>query len=178
MKLNKIMLATVVALGLSSVANAAGTAGNGVINFSGDIVTAPCTIDSETLEVSMGMVSSNALADGGYGPTSPIDITLQDCDITDQTGVKVTFTGTAAGTSSNTLAIGGQASGAGIQILSGETPVILNTPTANISLNAGNNLLRFNARMVGLMTNDETPVGQNIVPGDFNAVANFSMAYQ
>lgn len=43
MKLNKIMLATVLAFGVSSLANAADQ-GHGKVTFTGSIIDAPCSL--------------------------------------------------------------------------------------------------------------------------------------
>jgi type 1 fimbria pilin len=49
--------------------------------------------------------------------------------------------------------------------------VKLGVPTAPQPISAGDNTLQFGAYVQGVATGD-------IVPGDFSAVANFTLAYQ
>lgn len=62
MKLNKIMLAAVMAFGVSSLAHAADQ-GHGKVTFSGSIIDAPCSIAPESLDqtVELGAISNVAL---------------------------------------------------------------------------------------------------------------------
>ncbi len=82
MKLNKIVLATVMTMGLgmASVANAADE-GQGKITFTGSIVDAPCSITAGSADqtIPLGAISNIALAaNGGTGVSAaqPFSIEL------------------------------------------------------------------------------------------------------
>ena len=82
MKLNKIVLATVMTMGLgmASVANAADQ-GQGKITFTGSIVDAPCSITAGSADqtIPLGAISNIALAaNGGTGVSAaqPFSIEL------------------------------------------------------------------------------------------------------
>lgn len=173
MKLNKIMLATVVAFGISSVAHAANQ-GTGTVRFEGSIIDAPCSISADTINqtVQLGQVSSAALAKGGQSTPVSFDIKLENCDINTKKSVRTTFNGAVSGVNSDLLGITGTAQGAGVAISYGGTPVKLNTFTQAQNLNEGNNILQFAAYLQG--ESDDAV----ITPGNFYAVANFALDYQ
>ncbi|HHQ6577285.1 TPA: fimbrial protein [Serratia fonticola] len=172
MKLNKIMMATVVAFGISSAANAANQ-GSGTVKFEGSIIDAPCSISADTMNqtVSLGQISKVALANGGQSTPVSFDITLENCDISTKQSVQTTFNGAASANNADLLGIAGTAQGAGVAISQGGMPVKLNTPTSAQNLNDGTNTLQFAAYLKG-----ETATAV-ITPGDFYAVANFALAY-
>ena len=60
MKLNKLMLATVIAFASASVAHAASNQGSGKVTFTGEIIDAPCSVAPESVDqtVPMGQISS------------------------------------------------------------------------------------------------------------------------
>ena len=81
MKLNKIMLAAVMAFGVSTVANAAvKDQGHGKVTFSGSIIDAPCSIAPESLDqtVELGAISNVALKSGGKSTPRNFQIKLED----------------------------------------------------------------------------------------------------
>ncbi|MGV8576906.1 fimbrial protein, partial [Pseudomonas aeruginosa] len=72
------------------------------------------------------------------------------------------------------LALSGDAKGAGIAITdSAGKPIKLGTATTAQSLGNGNNTLSFSAYLQG-----STASGATIVPGEFQSVADFTLAYQ
>lgn len=176
MKLNKLMLATVIAFSTASVAQAASNQGSGTVTFTGDIIDAPCSVAPESVDqtIEMGQISSRVLANQGKSSSQPFKIQLKDCDIATQKTVKVAFTGTAADGNSDLLGLAGSASGAGIQLINGAgQKVDLNGASSDaVTLLAGDNTLQFAAYLQG-----STASGA-VEPGDFTSVANFTLAYQ
>lgn len=175
MKLNKLMMAVAFALGSVSVAHAADE-GHGSVSFAGAVIDAPCTISPDTIDqvVELGQVSNVALqADGGTGSSKPqnFEIRLEGCTLTTANTVTTTFTGAAG--KGNRLGVTGDAKGASIVITDGGgNPVELGKPVAAQQIQDGNNTLQFAAYMQGDGMADE------IVPGDFKGVVDFSLAYQ
>ncbi|EPL3976031.1 fimbrial protein [Serratia ureilytica] len=182
MKFNKIMLATVFAIGASSVANAAViNHGNGTVTFTGAIIEAPCSITPETVDqtVNLGQVSNVALKDGGQSTPKNFQIKLENCDlVTSGAGknnsVSVTFTGASSAADKELLGITGTAKGAGIAITDGSGALIkLGSPSQAQNLQSGNNTLSFAAYLQGSKAS-----GAVVVPGEFQSVADFTLAYQ
>ncbi len=174
MKLNKIMLATVLAFGVSSLANAADQ-GHGKVTFTGSIIDAPCSIAPESADqtVEMGQISNVALKNGGKSAPRQFDIKLEQCDTSTLKTVTTTFDGKASAANLDLLGIIGTASGASIAITDmASNPIKLGTATAPQTLNDGNNTLRFAAYLQG------DGASATVVPGDFTAVADFKLAYQ
>ena len=175
MKLNKVMMAAVIAFGATSFAHAAvKDQGHGKVNFIGSIIDAPCSIAPESIDqtVDLGQVSNVALKDGGTSNPRPFDIKLEQCDTTTLKSVSVTFTGTESTGNKDLLAIAGTAKGAGIVISYDGKPITLGDATPSQNLNNNNNTLHFAAYLQG------EGASSAVVPGDFTAVADFTLAYQ
>jgi type 1 fimbria pilin len=178
MKLNNIALATVIALGMASFANAADQ-GHGKVTFKGAIIDAPCSISPDSIDqtVELGQISNMALADGGKSTPRTFDIALENCDVTSLAkGVQLTFTGAAASfdTTNKTLGIVGTGSGAGVQITNGSGNVVtLGTATPFQQIQDGNNTLRFSAYLMG-----NGGALSTITVGDFSSVADFTLSYE
>ncbi len=127
MKLNKIMLAAVMAFGVSTVANAAvKDQGHGKVTFSGSIIDAPCSIAPESLDqtVELGAISNVALKSGGKSTPRNFQIKLENCELTSKdpgknNTVALTFSGSASDVDAKLLGITGTAKGAGIAITDG-----------------------------------------------------------
>lgn len=179
MKLNKIMVAAVMAMGMSSFAHAA-EQGAGRVTFTGSIIDAPCSIspDTEDQEVSLGQVAKSVLDNGGKSTPQLFTIKLENCDLSSATAtnkVSATFSGVSANTANTLLNISGQAVGAGvgIQTYQGEQ-VVLGSATNAVELaGSDDHELKFSAYLQGL--ND---TANPVTEGDFSAVANFQLAYQ
>lgn len=177
MKLTNIALATVLSLGMVSLANA--DAGSGKVNFEGKIIDAPCSIAPESLDQtkSFGQVANVALVNGGKSSVLNFDIELQGCDISSKNKVQVTFAGPnggATGTTNTLLAITGVAKGASIAMFDGSNqPITLGTATTVQNLIAGNNTLSFSAYLQG---HAGTTLA-DIEEGDFTSTTNFTLAY-
>lgn len=188
MKLNKLIVAMAIALSSVSFAHAAeegagpgpgkvpGDQGHGTVSFTGAIIDAPCSIDPGSVDqiVELGQISNVALqAEDGKGSSKPqnFDIRLEGCSLSTAKTVVTTFTGAAG--KGKRLGVTGDAKGASIVITDGAgDPVELGKPTSAQGLQNGNNVLQFAAYMQGDGVADE------IVPGDFKGVVDFSLAYQ
>ncbi|RTP97276.1 type 1 fimbrial protein [Enterobacter sp. WCHEn045836] len=174
MKLNKIMAAAVIALGVSSVAHAANQ-GSGKVTFTGAIIDAPCSINPDSVDqtVELGQVSNALLKKGGKSASKSFDILLENCEIEEgKNSVSVTFTGTASEAQDGMLDINGSASGASVAIADKSGKLIkLGEASPAQDVAEGSTKLSFNAYLQGNGTSD-------VVPGDFTAVADFQMAYQ
>ncbi|WP_199638703.1 fimbrial protein [Serratia sp. PAMC26656] len=175
MKLNKIMMAAVLAFGATSMMAQAANQGAGTVTFKGAIIDAPCSIAPESVDqtVDMGQVSNVALKKGGKSMPRPFDIKLEQCDTSTMKTVTTTFSGKSSATSADRLGIIGNASGASIAITDmASNPIKLGVATPTQTLNDGNNTLRFAAYLQG------DGASAAVVPGDFTAVADFKLAYQ
>lgn len=177
MNFNKVMLASVIALSSVSFAQAApGNQGSGTVKFYGEIIDAPCSLDPNSVDQAydMGQVSNRVLANEGVGASQNFTIELKDCDVTTLKTVKVAFTGQTDINNTNLLGLAGTASGAGIQLVDGNNAKIKldGTPGTATTLQNGDNTLNFAAYLQGSKT------GVDVVPGDFTAITNFTLAYQ
>lgn len=171
MKLNKIVIAASLAFGMASVAHAAGQ-GDGQITFNGSIIDAPCSINPNSVNqtVSLGQVSNAALENGGTSAPRNFQIELENCALSTAKTVTTTFTGAAG--AAGRLGITGTASGASIALTDGAgKPVVLGTATAAQTLQNGSNTLNFSAYLQG------DGATATIVPGDFQSVTDFTLAY-
>ncbi|CDH02286.1 fimbrial protein [Xenorhabdus bovienii] len=179
MKLNK--LAMVLGFGVALTAGAANASppyeSHGTVKFSGSIIDAPCSIKNTNIDVNLGAVSSHILKDGGRSESKAFKIELQNCTAETKNGVKTTFTGAEA-TEKGLLGIEGTASGASgaaIAITNAGNKIIpLGTESDKFSLHEGSNDLNFAAYLKGLK--DENGKGE-AKPGDFTAIANFTLNY-
>ncbi|HGL4620253.1 TPA: fimbrial protein [Citrobacter koseri] len=176
MKLNQIMIAAAMSIGLTSGAYAA-EAGHGKITFTGSIIDAPCSVSPDSVDqtVDLGQVSSAALsADGNTGTSTPrnFEINLENCTLVPgQESVTTTFTG-AEGLDGK-LGITGNATGVGIVLTDGASNKIeLGQASAPQTLKDGSNTLLFSAYLQG------DGASANISAGDFSGVADFMLQYQ
>lgn len=185
MQMTKLFLAMALVMGVASGANAedggvtpgpAGDQGHGSVTFNGSVIDAPCTIDAGSVDqvVELGQVSNVALQAGeGTGTSAPknFQIQLQGCSLATAKTVTTTFAPNAGGDAY--LAVNGTAKGVGVVIAdTGGQPLKLGQPSKAVSLVGGDNALRFTAYVKG------NGVAKDIVPGDFSAVADFSLNYQ
>lgn len=174
MKLNKIMLAAVMTLGTISMANAA-SQGGGSVTFKGTIVDAACSIDPGTLDqtVKLGDIASGQLKNGGKSAPQDILIKLSGCDAKTAKDVSTTFKGPESSAQPGLLAMRGTASGASISIndIDGKT-LPLGKKSKQQEIEDGQATLRFSAHLQG------DGASAAITPGEFNSVADFTLAYQ
>ena len=181
MKMNKILLATVMAFGFSSMAHAANQ-GSGKVTFTGSIIVSPCSISPESIDqtIPLGEASNTALKNGGKSIPRNFQIKLENCDLISAEGpgknntVSLIFTGSNSEADNKLLGITGTAKGAGIALTDGSgTTIALGQPTKLTTLQNGNNTLSFAAYLQGSTAEDAV-----IVPGEFQAVTDFTLAYQ
>lgn len=178
MKLNKLAMVLGFGVALAAGAASATNQGSGTVKFRGSIIDAPCSIKNTNVEVDMGAVSSTSLKDGGRSASKPFKIELEGCTADTKNGVKTTFTGPEA-SEKGLLAIEGTAQGAAIAITNHGNEIIpLGTESGAMSLHEGNNDLNFAAHLKGLTAVGEDGKNSLVVkPGDFTAIANFTLNY-
>lgn len=176
MKLNKIMVVTAVILGLSPMVVQAANQGQGSVKFSGAIIDAPCSISPESVDqtVELGQISNSLLKKGAKSTPVAFTIDLEHCEVEEgKSNVSVTFNGVKSLTQTGLLSISGKASGASIAITdAGGKLIVLGTASPLTGVNEGNSALRFAAYLQG------EGGTTTVVPGDFTAVADFTLTYQ
>ncbi|EMF5053727.1 type 1 fimbrial protein [Serratia marcescens] len=176
MKLNKIMLTVVMALGTISMANAANQ-GSGSVTFKGSIVAAPCSIEPESLDqtVALGDIASAQLANGGKSTPQDFLIKLVGCEVDENVTktMTTTFTGAESAAAPGLLAMKGSARGASIAINDVDGKLLkLGTASKAQEITNGQTTLRFSAHLQG------DGASAAITPGEFSSVADFTLAYQ
>ncbi|OKB64584.1 fimbria A protein [Serratia marcescens] len=174
MQLNKIMLAALMTLGTISMANAANQ-GSGTVTFKGSIIDAPCSIDPGSLDqtVKLGDIATAKLKNGGKSTPQDILIKLVGCEIATAKTVTTTFKGTESTAQPGLLAMKGSARGASISIndVDGKT-LELGKKSKPQAIEDGEATLRFSAHLQG------DGASSAVTPGEFNSVADFTLAYQ
>ncbi|KMT53775.1 fimbrial protein [Pseudomonas fildesensis] len=160
-------------VGSMSVAHAA----DGTVTFLGSVHSGACSIKPESVDqtVSLGAIAKHQLMDGGRSESRNVFIELEGCDLTGLTDktVTTTFTGAPSSVVPGALGTVGGAGGVGIMMTHGSQPIVLGTATTPQVIAAGDNTLQFGAYVKGAVT-----ATAPIVPGNFSAVANFTLAYQ
>ncbi|BEM64689.1 fimbrial protein [Serratia sp. IR-2025] len=181
MKMKKIIMCTVMAFGMSSFVAQAADQGHGKVTFTGSIIDAPCSISPESSDqtVDLGQISNVALKNGGQSNPRPFSIDLENCSfeaiegVVQKNKVAVTFSGMESSSVDGLLGITGTAKGAAVAITDGAGDTIkLGQPTKAQALQEGNNTLNFSAYLQGATASSAV-----IIPGDFQAVADFTLAY-
>lgn len=161
--------------GAASMVQAAPSAGHGTVTFEGSIIEAACSISPESVDqtVGLGQVAKSQLEAGGTSAPETFYIKLVGCDNSTLTSVTTTFTGAESSTVPGALGIVGTANGAGIMMTDGAgATVVLGTPTSKTTLGNPNTDLQFGAFLKGAAATGA------VVPGEFTAITNFSLAYQ
>lgn len=183
--MKKIILATLISGAMSASAFAV-DAGKGTVTFTGSIIEAPCSIapGDESQTIDLGQVSNVTLQKGGMSAAQPFEIHLEGCTLNAEykdgvtqkynNMVEVKFEGTEwvnNGSNTGLIQITGDASGAGIVLMNKSGAKInINDSTVERAYTSGNNILSFQAALQGM--SDAT-----VVPGSFQAVTNFTLAY-
>ncbi len=153
--------------------------GQGVVNFKGTLIDAPCGIASESADqtIDFGQISKAHLEGNGISVKKNLDIKLVNCSLANTTRgdsafktVKVAFSGSTVNT--NELGTSGN-TGTAIVVseASGKLVNFDGTAVAAHNLQDGDNTLRYSA-WVKKATNG------TLKEGDFTAVANFNLTYQ
>ncbi|MFQ2734531.1 fimbrial protein [Aeromonas caviae] len=151
--------------------------GHGQIKFVGSIIDAPCSISQESLDqtVQMGQVANSLLEQQGETPLRPFEIKLESCSMETAMDARITFQGLADKEDAKHLAITGTGKGAGIALVNMQNSeeIPLTVPTKIVDLVAGDNLLKFGAKLVSNVKS-----GAKATPGEFSATSDFIMTYQ
>lgn len=173
MKMIKTVMAGAIAMSLVSF-GAAADAGQGVINFKGKVIDAPCSIDAESADQSIdfGQISKATLNASGISPQKPVTIKLVNCEANAGT-VKAAFSGmTISGANSELRTTGGTGVAVVMSAADGSMVTFDGQPGAGLSLLEGNNTLQYSA-WVKKATNESA-----VNEGEFTAVTNFALSYE
>ena len=170
-KMKTALLSLGLLMGSASVAQAA----DGTVTFTGSVHSGACSIKPDSVDqtIPLGAIAKHQLQAGGKSEPRRLLIELEGCDLaglTDNT-VTTTFTGAPSSVVPGALGTVGSAGNVGIMMTHGSKPVELGVATTPQVIAAGDNTLEFGAYVQGAATGD-------IVPGDFSAVTNFTLAYQ
>lgn len=162
-------------IGLFAGAISAAHAADGTVTFEGSVHSGACSIKPDSVDqtVHLGAVAKHQLQTGGKSEARRVLIELEGCDLaglTDNT-VTTTFTGAPSSVVPGGLGTVGSAGGIGIMMTHGSQPIELGVATTPQAIAVGNNTLEFGAYVQGAATG-------TVVPGDFSAVTNFTLAYQ
>lgn len=175
MKMIKTVMAGAVAMALVSFGANASNQGQGVVNFKGSVIDAPCGIAPESADQSIdfGQISKAHLNAGGISVKKDVNIKLVNCDLGTGAGAKksvnVTFNGATVDTAKKML--GASNTGAGIVMVGQDAKdVVFGTPAAAIPLTNGDNTLHYQAWV--------KKAGSSVTEGAFTAVTEFTLAYQ
>ena len=172
-----------ITLAATSAVSVAADQGHGVITFKGAIIDAPCSIaqESQYQTVDMDQIANVALRNGGKSNPTTFRIQLRGCELGALKSATATFTGSPA-RNPDLLALRGSAQGASLAIADHTGALIkLGSASPAQSLSDGDTYLQFNAYLQGDMlpaVGEGEPTAAEIVPGDFETFANFTLAYQ
>ncbi|WP_258143040.1 fimbrial protein [Escherichia coli] len=177
MKNVKTVLAGAVAMALVSFGANAANQGQGVVNFKGTVIDAPCGIAPESADQSIdfGQISKAHLEASGISVKKNLDIKLVNCDVTALTNtgsVKVSFNGTTVNGQVKELGTAGD-TGTAVVVseASGNQVSFDGTAGAATKLQEGDNTLRYSTWV-------KKATGGTLKEGDFTAVANFNLTYE
>lgn len=179
MKMIKTVMAGAVAMALVSFGANAANQGQGVVNFKGTVIDAPCGIAPESADQSIdfGQISKAHLKNGGISVKKDLDIKLVNCDFTDPAAAKktvsVTFSGTPVNGHTDELGTAGDTGTAVVVSASDGSLVKFDgvTPSNATQLQEGDNTLKYTTWV------KKSSTANDVKEGDFTAVANFKLAY-
>ncbi len=172
MKMIKTVMAGAVAMALVSFGANAANQGQGVVNFKGTVIDAPCGIAPESADQSIdfGQISKSHLSGGGISKAQSLDIKLVNCDVTSlNNGVALTFSGNTVNGTATELETAGKTNTA-IVINGYGSDITFGKATDFIKLTNGDNTLRFQSWV-------KQAANKTVAEGDFTAVANFNLTY-
>nr|WP_258126784.1 fimbrial protein [Escherichia coli] len=167
----KTVMAGAVAMALVSFGANAANQGQGVVNFKGTVIDAPCGIDPDSADQSIdfGQISKSHLNADGISVKKDLNIKLVNCE--PNKSVAVTFTGATVAGAPTELGTAGDTGTA--VVISGQDGKLVSFGTQGDfqTLKENNNILHYSS-WVKKATNG------TVKEGDFTAVANFNLAYQ
>lgn len=170
MKMIKTVMAGAVAMALVSFGANAANQGQGVVNFKGTVIDAPCGIAPESADQSIdfGQISKSHLENDGISVKKDLNIKLVNCEPNNT--VKVTFTGATIDGAVNELGTAGNTDTA--VVISGQDGKLVQfgSEGAAQSLKEGENTLHYSSWV-------KKATGGTVKEGDFTAVANFNLTY-
>ena len=170
MKMIKTVMAGAVAMALVSFGANAANQGQGIVNFKGTVIDAPCGIAPESADQSIdfGQISKSHLNGDGISVKKDLNIKLVNCE--PGKNVAVTFTGATVSGAATELGTAGDTGTA--VVISGQDgkPVSFGTEGAPQSLKEGENTLHYTSWV-------KKATGGTVKEGDFTAVANFNLTY-
>lgn len=171
MKMIKTVMAGAVAMALVSFGANAANQGQGVVNFKGTVIDAPCGIAPESADQSIdfGQISKSHLNADGISVKKDLNIKLVNCE--PNKSVAVTFTGATVAGAPTELGTAGDTGTA--VVISGQDGKLVSFGTQGDfqTLKENNNILHYSS-WVKKATNG------TVKEGDFTAVANFNLTYQ
>ncbi|ENZ0187948.1 fimbrial protein [Escherichia coli] len=167
----KTVMAGAVAMALVSFGANAANQGQGVVNFKGTVIDAPCGIDPDSADQSIdfGQISKSHLNADGISVKKDLNIKLVNCE--PNKSVAVTFTGATVAGAPTELGTAGDTGTA--VVISGQDGKLVSFGTQGDfqTLKENNNILHYSS-WVKKATNG------TVKEGDFTAVANFNLTYQ
>ncbi|HBM9731725.1 TPA: type 1 fimbrial protein [Escherichia coli] len=187
MKFGKTIIAGAIAMSMASFAAAAAAPGaatlakdmgQGVVNFKGTVIDAPCGIAPESADQSIdfGQISKSHLNLGGTSVKKDLDIKLVNCEIGGQgKTVSVKFSGGHIAGHSGELGTAGDTNTAIVVYDANDKQVNFDGTESNgsIHLKDGSNTLHYTAYV-----KKATGAAGEVKEGSFSAVTNFSLTYQ
>lgn len=174
MKMIKIVMAGAVAMALTSFGANAANQGQGVVNFKGEIIDAPCGIAPESADqtIDFGQISKAHLNAKGTSVKKDVDIKLVNCELGGAQKVAlITFNGQTIDAGRKML--GASNTGAGIVMVGQDGKDVVFGTSIPIVVVDGNNTLHYQAWVTA--ANADTPA---VTEGAFTAVTDFTLAYQ
>lgn len=170
MKMIKTLMPSVVAIALVSFGANAANQGQGVVNFKGTVIDAPCGIAPESADQSIdfGQISKSHLNADGISVKKDLNIKLVNCE--PGKNVAVTFTGATISGAATELGTAGETGTA--VVISGQDGNLVSFGTAGAAqmLKENDNILHYSSWV-------KKATGGTVKEGDFTAVANFNLTY-
>ncbi|MCX3071370.1 hypothetical protein CHI95_17285 [Providencia rettgeri] len=178
MKMKSLVIATTIALGLASAANAADV-NSGRVTFTGTVLDTPCDLkagqNGSDVKVNFNQLSKSQL-NASATSAEAFTISLTNCDLTGKT-TSIKFTSPSQDASN--AFIGTQIDNLGIKLelanMGGD--ITLGTDKVLTGLNTtGDNDLEFNA--IAYKTSAGTDPADLVSEGNFEVISNFVISYQ
>ncbi|MEZ2578437.1 fimbrial protein [Buttiauxella ferragutiae] len=162
-------------LSLAAFGAQAAATDDGVVHFTGEVVNTPCNVATTSLDqtVKFGKLPAATIAAGTAIAPVAFKLDLANCSVDSLTNktVQVTFDGASIPGADTELQTTG---GTGVAITVspvGGSDVTFGTADAALPVVDGSNSLAYQAVV-------KKATGGTIVPGEFTAVTNFTLAYQ
>ncbi|EBU8924857.1 fimbrial protein [Salmonella enterica subsp. enterica serovar Brandenburg] len=166
----KTVIVGAVAMALVSFGANAANQGQGIVNFKGAVIDAPCGIAPESADQSIdfGQISKPLLEADGISVKKDVNIKLVNC--APNKTVKVTFAGTTVAGAATELGTAGNTGTA--VVISGQDGQLVSFGTESAAQN-----LKENENILHYVSWVKKATGGTVKEGDFTAVANFSLIY-